>query len=131
MSLKRLWSKGRNERSKSDARAATDSRCPGWEYLLLSRGIRDAILAHADRCEPGAGPTAPGTTIDSLQGAVRHVSLQAAAFRAIIGDLSRLFGNEVLDTALGKPGEEGRPKKINELATDVGEVYGLMLAWAA
>jgi len=131
MSLKRLWSKGRNERSKSDARAATDSRCPGWEYLLLSRGIRDAILAHADRCEPGAGPTAPGTTIDSLQGAVRHVSLQAAAFRAIIGDLSRLFGNEVLDTALGKPGEDGRPKKINELATDVGEVYGLMLAWAA
>jgi DNA polymerase-3 subunit epsilon len=130
MTSRHFWRSARDLRATSGQRAVDEDRAPGWEYLLLAHGVLDAVQTYRDRYEQGLAHSS-GKSIASLQDAVRNVSLQADVFRAIIGNLQRLLSSEVLEAAVGKPGEKGNPERIRKLAGDIAEVYGLMLGWQA
>lgn len=107
------------------------SRCAGWEYLLYA----GALVIGIDSLEPRYGDYllsyAPrlGTMIAESEFPY-FLNSQLGEVQVIVDSLNIAVRRDIIEDALGAPGEAGDPGKILHAASRIIRLYGDMLDWA-
>ena len=128
MTLKRFWRSSQDASAPAKEPPALGSDEPGWEYIALAHRIQNSVQAY--HLHYANGEVHPSErSFSDVADAVRNVSTQVQVLKAIIGTFGRLLSPESMNGAIGMPGESGDMEKIECLASDFGEAYGMLLAW--
>lgn len=119
--------------AKTDDQVAQllSERPPGWEYLLyagaLCAGVESLEIKYSDYLLKYAPRLGLMIKDDEF---LYFLKSQIGELSLMVGTLNTLFGDEVIEDALGVPGVAGNPDKILHAASRVVRLYEDMLLWA-
>ena len=104
-------------------------RHPGWEGLYLATEIKRCVDRHQPTyVEWLAGGSRPSLVLEVNP--ADDLSDRDQEVVAIVEGIERLFSSEVLEEALGTPGEPGDDEKIAAVAAGMGAAFGELVDWA-
>jgi len=103
-------------------------RHPGWEGLYLATEIKRCVDLHRSAYAGWlAGASLPSLVLEADP--ADDLSQRDQEVVDIVKGLERLFSPEVLEGALGRPGEPGDDEKIAEVAAAMGNAFGDLVDW--
>lgn len=117
-------------RTQQEVAILLGERPPAWEYLLLSSLLVEAVDRHHSQYEDHRLEfTLPRTFVpeDEVISVVRR---ELSRISATVKTFERLLLGPAQHEAVGTPGEEGDPKRIEGLVARLGSVYEEILNWA-
>lgn len=118
--------------AQSRERDNAEDRGDGWEYLLLISELASAMAGYDREWRDfELGVAYPDGEAISLEDVPADLQTRSRAAVRIVENVNRLFSDEAMERAVGRPGEEGDPDGIRHLARSIIDVYAALLDWAA
>ena len=100
----------------------------GWEYLYLASELARGL----DACAPqyvryqSQAAAAPGEPVANPAG---YAGVLTGQIRAVVSGVNHALAPDVLERAVGKPGEPGDEAAIRAVAAELTGIYASMIEW--